>query len=71
MRRIVFSFFFFRRLQPALFFSFPNQPNRDKISTRKFDVGVFTQPGPGADIGVLIDRGLQNLNLDFVSAEVP
>jgi hypothetical protein len=25
--------------------SFPNQPNRDKISTRKFDVGVFTQPG--------------------------
>jgi hypothetical protein len=30
--------------------SFPNQPNRDKISTRKFDVGVFTQPGPEADI---------------------
>jgi hypothetical protein len=23
--------------------SAPNQPNRDKISTRKFDVGVFTQ----------------------------
>ena len=23
---------------------------RDKRSTRKFDVGVFTQPGPGADI---------------------
>ena len=50
MRRIVFSFFFFRRLQPALFFSFPNQPNRDKISTRKFDVGVFTQPGPGTEV---------------------
>jgi hypothetical protein len=31
--------------------SFPNQPNRDKISTRKFDVGVFTQPGPTTDIG--------------------
>jgi hypothetical protein len=30
--------------------SFPNQPNRDKISTRTFDVGVFTQPGPKADI---------------------
>src|ERR1700687_292235 len=28
--------------------SFPNQPNRDKISTRKFDVGVFTQPGSQA-----------------------
>jgi hypothetical protein len=26
--------------------SFPIQRNRDKISTRKFDVGVFTQPGP-------------------------
>ena len=24
--------------------------NRDKLSTRKFDVGVFTQPGPNGDI---------------------
>src|SRR3979409_895429 len=26
--------------------SFLIQRNRDKLSTRKFDVGVFTQPGP-------------------------
>src|SRR5437667_10469585 len=25
--------------------SFLIQPNRDKLSTHKFDVGVFTQPG--------------------------
>jgi hypothetical protein len=25
--------------------SFVIQRNRDKLSTRKFDVGVFTQPG--------------------------
>jgi hypothetical protein len=30
--------------------SFLIQRNRDKLSTRKFDVGVFTQPGPGTDI---------------------
>jgi hypothetical protein len=30
--------------------SFLIQRNRDKLSTRKFDVGVFTQPGPEADI---------------------
>ena len=30
--------------------SFLIQRNRDKFSTRKFDVGVFTQPGPLADI---------------------
>src|SRR5882762_5910705 len=29
--------------------SFPIQRNRDKISTRKFDVGVFTQAGPFAE----------------------
>src|ERR1700716_300999 len=29
--------------------SFLIQRNRDKLSTRKFDVGVFTQPGPLAD----------------------
>src|ERR1700682_902520 len=29
--------------------SFLIQRNRDKLSTRKFDVGVFTQPGPEAD----------------------
>src|SRR5712671_5518236 len=31
--------------------SFVIQRNRDKLSTRKFDVGVFTQAGPGTDIG--------------------
>src|ERR1700694_867748 len=30
--------------------SFVIQRNRDKLSTRKFDVGVFTQPGPLTDI---------------------
>src|ERR1700729_639449 len=30
--------------------SFPIQCNRGKISTRKFDVGVFTEAGPKADI---------------------
>src|ERR1035441_9669539 len=29
--------------------SFLIQCHRDKCSTRKFDVGVFTQPGSGAD----------------------
>jgi hypothetical protein len=29
--------------------SFPIQRNRDKSSTCKFDIGVFTQPGPKAD----------------------
>src|SRR5258708_34248796 len=32
--------------------SFPIQRNRDEISTRKFDVGVFTQAGPEGDIAV-------------------
>jgi hypothetical protein len=32
--------------------SFLVQRNRDKLSTRKFDVGVFTQPGPKSEIGV-------------------
>src|SRR5712671_3121149 len=31
--------------------SFLIQPNPDKLSTRKFDAGVFTQPGPNSDIG--------------------
>jgi hypothetical protein len=30
--------------------TFPIQRNRDKISTCKFDVGVFTQPGPNSDM---------------------
>ena len=30
--------------------SFLIQRNQDKLSTRKFDLGVFTQPGPGTDI---------------------
>jgi hypothetical protein len=29
--------------------SFVIERNRDKLSTRKFDVGVFTQPGHKAD----------------------
>src|SRR3982074_989241 len=33
--------------------SFLIQRNRDKLSTRKFDVGVFTQPGSKADLGCL------------------
>src|SRR5258707_8934684 len=31
--------------------SFLIQRNRDKLSTRKFDVGVFTQPGSFSDLG--------------------
>jgi len=31
--------------------SFVIQGNRDKLSTRKFDIGVFTQPGSDGDIG--------------------
>src|SRR5229473_6632006 len=31
--------------------SFPIQRNRDKISTSKFNVGVFTQPGSDSDLG--------------------
>jgi hypothetical protein len=30
--------------------SFPIQRNRDKISTCKFDIGVFTQPGSKAEV---------------------
>src|ERR1700687_6017239 len=30
--------------------SFPIQRNRDKISMCKFDVGVFTQPGPKGEV---------------------
>src|SRR6266851_4277506 len=30
--------------------SFVIQRNRDKLSTRKFNVGVFTQPGSKADL---------------------
>jgi hypothetical protein len=33
--------------------SFPIQRNRDKRSTRKFAIGVFTQPGSFPDIGSL------------------
>jgi hypothetical protein len=31
---------------------FPNRPNREKISTHKFDVGVFTQSGPNAAVAI-------------------
>src|SRR5258706_5067927 len=30
--------------------SFLIQRNRDKLSTRKFDVGVFTQPGSNSEV---------------------
>src|SRR5258705_9002002 len=33
--------------------SFLIQRNRDKLSTRKFGVGVFTQPGSEAEVGPL------------------
>jgi hypothetical protein len=33
--------------------SFPIQRNRDKLSTRKFDVGVFTQAGSKAELAPL------------------
>jgi hypothetical protein len=47
MRRIVFSLFFFRRdCQSG---SFVIERNRDKLSTGKFDIGVFAQAGPEAD----------------------
>jgi hypothetical protein len=51
MRRIVFSLFssFDGDCQSG---SFVIQRNRDKRSTRKFDVGVFTQPGPGAEVAL-------------------
>src|ERR1700682_127939 len=53
MRRIVFLFLLSTVTASAVLL--PNQPNRDKSSTRKFDVGVFTQPGPETDIVALID----------------
>jgi hypothetical protein len=37
--------------------SFLIQPNRDKLSTRKFDVGVFTQSGPKADNAAIRESG--------------
>jgi Recombinase/Recombinase zinc beta ribbon domain len=46
MRRIVFYLFFLRRACQIVFFLI--QRNRDKRSTRKFSVGVFTQPGSRA-----------------------
>src|SRR5258707_14930399 len=36
--------------------SFVIQRNRDKLSTRKFDVGVFTQPGPETEVAGLSQR---------------
>jgi hypothetical protein len=42
--------------------SFLIQRNRDKLSTRKFDVGVFTQPGPLPDMRLisLAERSLDS-----------
>jgi hypothetical protein len=37
--------------------SFPIPRNRDKISTRKFDVEVFTQAGPNSDLGPTAQTG--------------
>jgi hypothetical protein len=36
---------------------FPIQRNLHKISTRKFDVGVFTQAGPATDISSRLIEG--------------
>jgi hypothetical protein len=47
MRRIVYSLFFFDGDRQSG--SYVIERNRDKLSTRKFDVGVFTQAGPEAD----------------------
>src|SRR3982074_3697059 len=45
--------------------SFLIQRNRDKRSTRKFDVGVFTQPAPEAD---LLGRSAFGSKADIVVA---
>src|SRR6266852_5565229 len=37
--------------------SFPIHRNRERISTRKFEVGVFTQPGSRADRGASCRSG--------------
>src|ERR1700733_2229178 len=45
--------------------SFLIQRNRDKLSTRKFDVGVFTQPGSKSDIApVFINMSGTNVLID-------
>jgi hypothetical protein len=51
--------------------SFPIQPNRDKISTCKFDVGVFTQPGSSlADVlHVSTSRRLRSRKRDMQPTE--
>jgi hypothetical protein len=48
MRRIVFSLFFFDGDRQSG--TYVIERNRDKLSTRKFDVGVFTQAGRISDI---------------------
>src|ERR1700675_3612706 len=45
-----FFFFFFSFDSDCQSGSFLIQRNRDKLSTRKFDVGVFTQPGSKSDL---------------------
>src|SRR6267154_1402374 len=37
---------------------FPNRQNRNGISTRKLNVGVFTQPGSDSDTGRVTKRCL-------------
>src|SRR5258707_641866 len=42
--------------------SFLIQRNRDKLSTRKFDVGVFAQPGSKSEVGSLERHVRSTLN---------
>jgi hypothetical protein len=52
--------------------SFVIERNRDKLSTRKFDVRVFTQPGPIADMGNPKDISLDRLGGQvFVNRKKP
>jgi len=49
--------------------SFVIQRNRNKLSTRKFDVGVFTQPAPKADVGAgrfLTQSGIPICSYEFL-----
>jgi hypothetical protein len=60
MRRIVFSLSSFSGdCQSG---SFVIQRNRDKLSTRKLDVGVFTQPGSKAALGPRLSKVCSSLN---------
>jgi hypothetical protein len=49
--------------------SFVIQRNRDKLSTRKFGVGVFTQPGPLAGIPASRLRNRASLSLKIAPSK--